>query len=378
MRRALPLLTLCLMSQSHAVTHRLLLGPYTRDGSRGIYSTTLDGATGALTAPVLAAEARNASWLAPRPDGRVIYSVDETAALNPDGKPAGAISAFAYDRATGALTKLNSQPYAAGFGPPCHLVVDATGRLLIATNYGGGNLAAFRLAADGSLGERVAFVQHTGGPGPVAARQDKPHAHSTTLSPDNRFAFVCDLGLDRVFAYRIDPAAGTLAPAAIPFAVTAPGSGPRHAKFSPDGKFLHVLGELDAHVTTFAYDAARGALTPVQHLASLPAGFTGENTAAEIRLSADGRFAYASNRGHDSLAVFSRDQKTGALALLEIVPCGGKTPRHFNFSPDGRWLVCAHQGSGTLTVFRVAAATGRLTPTATRAGISTAVCVLFP
>jgi 6-phosphogluconolactonase len=259
-----------------------------------------------------------------------------------------------------------------------HLAADATGRMLITVSYSGGQVAAFPIEADGRLGERSALVPHTGPLGPNKSRQDKPHPHSITLSPDNRFGFVADLGLDRVLIYRLDPANATLTPNEPAFVSVTPGSGPRHTKFSRDGKFFHILGEIDGSLTTCAYDAATGALTPLQHTTTLPPGFvvTDPDRAAEVRVHPNGRFVYASNRGHDSLAVFAV-QADGTLRLVEIIPCGGKHPRNFNLSPDGAWLVCANMDSDNLVSFRVDAATGRLTPTGHTATVPRAVCVLF-
>ena len=242
-------------------------------------------------------------------------------------------------------------------------------------SYHGSQVASFPLAADGKPGALASLITHTGQLGPNTKRQDKPHPHSVTFSPDNRFVYVCDLGLDRIFQYRLDPVTAQLTPAGE--TATQPGAGPRHSKFSTDGKFFYVINELDSTVAAYSAEAAGGALKPVQTISTLPPGFTGENICAEIRLSPDGRFVYGSNRGHDSLAVFSRDQVTGRLAPVEIVSSGGKHPRNFNLSPDGRWLICANRDSDNIVVFKVDAATGRLSPTGQPARVPQAVCVLF-
>jgi 6-phosphogluconolactonase len=209
--------------------------------------------------------------------------------------------------------------------------------------------------------------------GPNQARQDKPHPHSVTFSPDGHFAYVCDLGLDKIFCYRLD--ASALVPAG-EFA-TAPGAGPRHSKFSADGKFFYVLNELDGTIATYACDPATGALTAKQAVPTLPEGFTGNNTCAEIRLHPNGRFVYGSNRGHDSIAVFARNPADGTLKRIEIVPSGGGHPRNFALSLDGAWLVCANRDSNNLVVFKVDPVTGRLTATGHTAKVPQAVCVLF-
>ena len=357
------------------ITSALLIfvGTYTnKEGaSRGIYAVKLDPATGEFSKPVVAAEARNPTFLDLNPNGRVLYAVGE----NEDtlGQKGGAAVAFNFDPATGQLTPLNTES-TGGLGC-CHLRTDATGRALILASYNGGEVTAFPLDAAGRIGPRGSFVKHTGPLGPNKNRQEKPHAHSITISPDNRFVYACDLGLDKIFRYALDPATATLTPNGATLA--HPGDGPRHAKFSADGKFLHVLNELSCSVSTYACDPTTGELTFQQTIPTLPADFKGENTCAEIRLSSDGCFVYASNRGHDSLAVFSRDLTKGTLTLVEIVPCGGKHPRNFNLTPDGRWLVCASRDTNNLVSFRIDEKSGRLTPSGHAVTIPQPVCVLF-
>jgi 6-phosphogluconolactonase len=375
MLRFLPLfLTVMSLPPARATDALMFIGTYTRDGrSHGIYSLRLDPATGALTAPALAAEAQNPTFLALHPDRRHLYACGELRGTKE--KPLGGVSAFAIDAAAGTLAFLNQQP--TGAGATTHVAVDATGRMVMAANYGAGYVCALPIDATGRLGERSAYVELTGPLGPNQPGQDKPHAHSVTVSPDNSFVFACALGLDRVYGFRLDPAKAAFAPASPPFAATPAGVGPRHSKFSADGRFFYVADELGGSVCVFAYDATHGALTLQQTISSLPADFRGENTTAEIRLSRDGRFIYVSNRGPDSLAVFARDPAAGTLTLVEIVPCGGKYPRNFALSPDGRWLVCANRDTDNLVVFRVDPATGRLTLTAPSATIPQPVCVLF-
>ena len=351
----------------------IFLGTYTPTGgdSRGIYAIRLDPATGQLSEPVLVAETPNPTFLAWRPDGRTLYALSESGTVG--GKPGGALAAFRYDPASGSLTRLNTEP--TGGISLAHVGIDATGRTAAVVSYHGSQVASFPLATDGKPGARTSLITHTGQLGPNPGRQDKPHPHSVTYSPDNHFVYVCDLGLDRIYCYRLDPAAATLTPAGETAAT--PGAGPRHSKFSADGKFFYVINELGSSIATYAADGTTGALTTLQSVTTLPAGFTGETICAEIRLSPDGRFVYGSNRGHDSLAVFARDAVKGTLTPVEIVPCGGKHPRNFNLSPDGRWLVCANRDSDNLVVFKVDPATGRLSPTGRPARVPQAVCVLF-
>lgn len=348
-------------------SHLLFLGTYTKNGSRGIYSVRLDSETGALSAPALAAETPDPAWITLSPDKKFLYAIHPSA-------PLAVGYAVAVSSAAATLTPLPA-PSAPAAQPPSHLAVDATGRTLLAANYREGYVAAIPLHADGTLGA-PAKIQHRG-TGPNPKRQEAPHTHSVTLSPDNRHVIVCDLGLDKIFSYALDPATATLTPAAAPFVATTPGSGPRHFKFSIDGRFGYAITEMGGTIEAFTYTAATGALTPLQTISSVPADFTGLKWGAEVRVHPNGKFLYGSNRTHDSLAVFAIAPDTGRLTLLEIVPSGGKTPRNFALSPDGRWLVCAHQDSPDLTVFRVDPATGRLTPTTHTAPVPMCVCVLF-
>jgi 6-phosphogluconolactonase len=354
----------------------LFIGTSSSQGTpnRGIYAARLDSVTGALTTPTLAAETPNPGFLALHPGGRVICSSGECGRID-EKTAAGAANAYAYNPASGALTALNQQP--TGGLSVTHLAVDATARMLFTASYHGGQLAAFPVDADGRLGSRTASIQATGPLGPNKARQDKPHPHCVTVSPDNRFLIVCDLGLDRVNSYRIDATSASLAPGDPPFASAAPGAGPRHCKFSRDGRYLYVINELGCSITLYAHDQVTGALTTRQTLSTLPAGFIGENICAEIQIHPTGRFVYGSNRGHDSLAVFARDADTGELAVIEIVPCGGRHPRHFALSPDGAWIVCANRDTNNLTVFRVDPVTGRLAATPHSATVPMPTCVLF-
>lgn len=376
-RRILLTSTLTLAATMSAASQLILLGTYTpKDGaSQGIYAVRLDPATGALSEPVLAAATPNPTFLALHPNGRVIYALSE--GRNTDGTAGGAVASFNLDPASGKLSPLNLEP--TGGTSLAHLATDATGRTLIAVSYNGGYTASFPLLADGRLGARTSLLPHQGPLGPNPLRQEKPHAHSVTLSPDNRFAFVADLGLDRVLAYRLDPAAATLTPHDPAFVAVAPGAGPRHTKFSTDGRSFYILDEIDGSITSCAYDVARGIATPIQHISTLPAGFkvTDPDRAAEIRVHPNGKFVYASNRGHDSLAVFARSPADGLLTLVDITPCGGGHPRNFNLSPDGSWLVCANRDSNNLVVFKVDASTGRLTATGRPVTVPQAVCVLF-
>ena len=363
--------TLIAATTMSAASQLIFIGTYTpKDGaSRGIYAVRLDTVTGTLSEPVLAAACASPTFLALHPDGQVLYALSETDAVG--GRPGGGATAYQIDPAAGRLTILNQQP-TGGIGC-AHVGVDPAGHTLALASYGGGQVTSFPLAADGRIDPRASMQLLKGPLGPNRDRQDQPHPHSVTFSPDSRFAYLCDLGLDKIFCYRIEHAALTPAGA---FA-SAPGAGPRHSKFSADGRFFYVLNELNGTIATYACDAATGTLTPKQVVATLPAGFSGGNTCAEIRLHPNGRFVYGSNRGHDSLAVFARNATDGTLTPVEIVPCGGKHPRNFALSPDGAWLVCANRDSNNLAVFKVDPDSGRLTATGHTARVPMAVCVLF-
>ena len=347
------------------------VGTYTGAKSQGIYAFRFDPATGNIEPLGLAAATENPSFLAIHPNGRFLYAVNEIG--NFQGKPTGSVTAFGIDRATGRLRQLN-QASTLG-GGPCHLTVDRAGKFVIVANYGGGSVAVLPIRADGTVGSASAFVQHHGS-SVNRQRQEAPHAHGATLSPDERFLFVPDLGLDQLVAYRFDHAAGTLTASDPPFTALKPGSGPRHLVFHPDGRQAYVVNELVSTVAVFTADAGTGALTEQAGFSLLPADFQGQSAAAELAVHPNGRFLYASSRGHDSLTVFAI-ARSGALELIERVPSGGRTPRHFALDPTGRWLWAANQDSSEIVVFRVDPRTGRLEPTSRKLDAGSPVCVRF-
>jgi len=348
------------------------LGTYTQGKSKGIYVSRLDPVKGTLGVPVLAAESVNPSFLAVHPSGKYLFAVNEVASF--EGAPAGAATAFAID-ASGGLRPLN-QSSTRGTGP-CYVAVDRTGRHLLVANYGGGSVAVLPVAADGKLGPASAFVQHpTEGGDPQ--KPNRPHAHSIDMDATNRYALVADLGLDRVYVYRLTPE-GQLAANDPPFARLEAGAGPRHVALHPSGAYAYVLNETHMTVDAFAFDKARGALDHRQKLSALPAGvavapgFSG----AEILVHPSGRFLYSSNRGHDTLAVFAIDKDKGTLTLVEHVPTGGQTPRGFGIDPSGRWLLAGNQRSDTVSVFRIDPSTGRLADTAQSVEVGAPVSFAF-
>jgi 6-phosphogluconolactonase len=348
------------------------IGTYTGGESKGIYAWRFDAGAGAATPLGLVAEAANPSFLAVDPTNRYLYATAEISGYG--GKREGAISAFAIDSATGKLALLN-QVSSRGAGP-AFVTVDRAGRNLLVANYAGGSVAVCPIRNDGRLGQATAFVQHTGS-SINPQRQREPHAHSINVSPDNRFAIVADLGLDKLLVYRFDAAKGALTPNDPPFAAVKPGSGPRHFTFHPSGRFAYVINELASTVAAFSYDAARGAFTELQTISTLPKDFAGNSTTAEVQVDPAGRFLYGSNRGHDSIAVFAIDPSKGALTPVEHVPTQGKTPRNFRIDPTGSYLFAANQDSGSVVIFRIDARTGRLAPTGKVLAVASPVCVKF-
>lgn len=350
------------------------VGTYTEpeSKSKGIYAYRFDANTAKLTPLGLAATTTNPSFLAVHPNHRFLYAVNEVTKYK--GQSSGVVSAFAIDSKSGQLSLLNE--VASGGADPCYITLDKTGKFVLVANYTGGSIAAFPVHDDGRLGEASAFVQHTGH-GPNAKHQEGPHAHSIDLSADNHFALVDDLGLDQVLVYRFDSAKGTLTPNDPPFAKLDPGAGPRHFAFHPGGKFAYVVNELHSTVTVFAYDSATGALHSLQTISTLPKGFTGQNDDAEIQVHASGKFLYASNRGHDSLAVFAIDPAKGTLTPVDDTPTQGKIPRSFEIDPTGTILFAANEKSDNIVIFHIDQKTGSLKATGQILEAGAPVCVKF-
>jgi 6-phosphogluconolactonase len=363
----------------------LFVGTYTNTGSKGIYAYRYDAESGKVTPLGLAAETASPSFLAVAPGREFLYAVNEIHDYK--GEASGGLTAFAIDRKTGKLRELN---HVSSHGAdPCHISLDRSGKYVLVANYTGGNVAAFPLSADGHLGEASSVVQDEGTLGPKKDRQEKAHAHWIEASARNRFAYVADLGLDRVLIYKFDASKGVLSRGeASPgdtgsltakdfFSATlAPGSGPRHVAFSADGNFMYVLGELDSSVTVFVNDA-KETYRSVQKISALPAEFSGQNDAAEIAIHPSGKFLYTSNRGDDSIAVFAIDRASGKLTFVERVPSGGKTPRNFAIDPTGKHLLAANEESGNIVEFQIDSATGKLTPAGEVAKVASPVCLVF-
>ncbi len=343
-------------------------GTYTKgdDAGKGIYVYRFDAGTGKMTEIGLAAEVTNPSFIAIHPNNQYLYAVTE------DSSGEGAVSAFEIDHATGKLTELN-QVSSQGSNP-CHLNLDTTGRMLAVANYSGGTTASFPVREDGTLGEATSVLQHKGS-SVNKDRQEGPHPHSVNFSPDNRFVITADLGTDELFVYHADPDTAKIRPNDPPTAKVKPGGGPRHFTFHPSGKFCYAINEMGNTVTAFQWDAERGTMEEVQMISTLPEGFTEINHTAEVLTHPSGRFLYGSNRGHNSIAVFSIDPATGKLTAIERISTQGETPRNFNFDPTGRYLFAENQNTHTVVTLSIDQQTGRLTPTDQVLNIPRPVCL---
>jgi len=361
--------SLVVLSTVFAESLPVYFGTYTRaeNSSKGIYRSVLNLETGKLSDPVLAAEAQNPSFIEIHPNGKFLYSVSE-------GGEAGSVSAYTIEADTGSLTLLNKQP--SGGAGPCHVSIDHMGKNLLVANYGSGSASVIPIKTNGRLGKPTGFVQHAGS-SVNSRRQKGPHAHSINVSSDNCFAFVADLGIDKIMIYKLDIEKGTIVANSPPFVKVKPGAGPRHFAFHPNGKYAYVINELDCTVTAFAYESVSGALKEIQTITTLPNGFNGSSTCAEIRVHPSGKFLYGSNRGHDSIVVYRVDLTDGKLTYVEHETADIKTPRNFNIDPTGKFCLVANQGKDSVVVFRIKKETGALEPTGNKVSVAKPVCVRF-
>ncbi|MBO0911156.1 MAG: lactonase family protein [Acidobacteria bacterium] len=362
---------------SRSASSILFVGTYTKGESKGIYAFRYAAGSGKLTPLGLAAETVNPSFLAADSTNRFLYAVNETDEYK--GQASGAVTAFEIHRETGRLVKLD-QVASRGAGP-CYISFDRTGKYVLVANYTGGNLAVFPLSADGRIQEASAVEQDKGSFGPNQGRQERAHAHWVQVSADNRLAYVADLGLDRVLAYGFDAAKGEMGRGGsgeegVFSATLAPGTGPRHAAFSADEKFMYVLGELDSTVTVFENNG-KGSWRSLEKTSALPEGFSGHNDAAEIAIHPSGKFLYTSNRGDDSIAVFRIDRSSGKLTLIQRLSSGGKTPRNFALDPAGRRLVAANEDGGNIVEFTIDDSNGKLSASGETARVPWPVCLVF-
>lgn len=356
---------------AEAESNLLFIGTYTGSKSKGIYSTRFDSDTGKLSAPELAAETKNPTFLALHPNGRVLYAVVETD--NFQGMKTGAVSAFSIDRKTGKLDLLNQKP--SGGGGPCHLSIDKTGKCILVANYGSGHFGVLPVSGDGKLGEPRQIIRFDGS-STNRERQSGPHAHFIDFDPPNNFALGCDLGLDKVFVWKVQPTYPDWGGLKLEHSsLVKPGSGPRHVAFHPNGRFGYLINEMAATITVFAYDAPT--LKELQTISTLPDNFAGFKSGAEIQVHPSGKFVYGSNRGHNSIAVFTVEESTGKLRLIEHQSTQGKTPRHFAIDPTGKWLLAENQDSDNIVVFRIDQETGKLSATGDKVGVGAPVCIQF-
>jgi len=364
------------MSSNNA--YWIFVGTYTGrlghvDGkAEGIYTYRLDNASGALTQASLAAGVVNPSYLTLDPHYRYLYAVAEV--QDYQGKSGGGVVAYAVDRTSGQLTHLNEQP-TVGSGP-CYVSVDATGKYVLVANYGSGSVVIYPILADGKLGEASDFKQHDGSSA-NPQRQQGPHAHSFYVAPNNRFAFVPDLGMDKVMIYRLDLVNGKLLPGDQPWVETEAGGGPRHFDIHPNRKFAYCNLEIGSKVIVFAYDEDKGALNQLQAISTLPDDFTGRSHTADLHIHPSGNFLYCSNRGHDSIAMFRIDQSSGLLTFLGAESTQGNIPRNFAINPEGTLLLAANQNSSNVAAYTIDQSTGKLIPTGANSTVPTPVCLKF-
>ena len=338
----------------------LLVGTYTNGKSEGIYVYKFNSSSGEFS-PVSKIWSANPSFLTVSPDTRFVYSVNEN-------QPGG-VSSFSFDKSTGNLRELNKQP--SGGDHPCYITTDKTGRWVITGNYSGGNLSVLPVNNDGSLEKPVQTINHEGS-SVNTGRQEKPHVHATVFSPDGKYLFVPDLGIDKVMVYKFNSKKGKLSAHSSPFAAATPGSGPRHFDFHPSGKYAYLMEELSGNVTAYSYK--KGKLTFIQKISALPANYKGSAGSADIHVSPDGKFLYSSERGEaNTIAIFSIDEKSGKLTAMGHRSTEGRTPRNFNFDPSGNFLLVANQNSGEIVIFRRNA--GLLEDTGKRIKAPSPVCI---
>jgi 6-phosphogluconolactonase len=372
---ALVLLTFSVLVQAkdgdHGKSYLVYVGTTSGTPNQAIYAFRFDPVLGRLTPLGMVAEVPDPTFLAVSSDQRFLYAANAISEF--EGKPSGSVSAFRIDRETGALEFLNAVS-SQGAGP-CYVAMDKTGSHLLVANYGSGSVAVLPMLKDGRLGTATSVVPHSGH-GVNPERQEGPHAHAIETSNDNRFAISPDLGLDKLFAYRFDALSGTLAESVSSLDMT-PGSGPRHVAFHPNGKQVFAVSEMGSTVSVLEYSAKKGGLRLTQTVSTLPEKFAGTNHAAEIAVSADGKFLYVSNRGDDSIAIFAIGRTDGKLARTAITPTQGKIPRHFSIAPDGNYLLVANEKSNNLVIFRIDRKHGGIVPSGETASVPSPRCLQF-
>jgi 6-phosphogluconolactonase len=350
----------------------LYVGTYSIRGSDGIYVFSFDRKTGTMTPVQSVKNEKSPSFLAVHPSGRYLYSADEGAENGP--AKAGTISAYSVDEATGKLTFLNKQSSVGN--SPCYVSIDKTGKTAFVANYGGGSMAVLPIQADGKLSVASDTVQDAGS-GPNKERQERAHVHSATISPDNQYVYIADLGIDRLSIVKPNLKTGKVVPASTPYVTVKPGSGPRHLAIHPSGRYAYLVEELTSSVAAFSRDPKTGALTMLQAgVKTLPADFSGSNTSADIHLDPSGKFLYQSNRGRHALAIFAVGND-GTLTRIGEQLTEGKTPRNFLVDPKGEFVFVANQDTDNITIFRRNVKTGLLTYTGKSVRVPAPVCVIM-
>ncbi|MBX3177089.1 MAG: lactonase family protein [Candidatus Hydrogenedentes bacterium] len=350
---------------AQAESWRVYVGTYTSGESEGIYHFTFDAETGKAGEPLLAVQTENPNFLALHPELPVLYAAGRA-------QDKDVVTAFSINRETGALTLLNEQP--AGGSGPCHVAVTPDGKLAAVANYGDGSVSVYPVGEDGALGESTANFKHEGS-GPDERRQQGPHAHSVNFDPTGQYLVVADLGIDKLMIYKRD--GNTMVPNDPAFGETPPGGGPRHFAFHPSQPYAYVVNEMGNTVTAYAWDAETGALDPLQTAGTLPTNFHGNNTTAHIEVHPGGGYVYASNRGHDSIAIFAVDQETGRIAARGQKKSGGVRPRNFTQDPSGAWLLAANQDTHDIHVMKINPDSGALGSTGEIVRVPSPVCLVF-
>lgn len=347
----------------------MLVGTYTGGTSKAVYVYKFNSANGDHSL-IDSAKIANPSFLAVSPNQKFVYAVSEEANAKENG---GSVAAFSFNNITGSLTQLNKQ--SSNGNNPCYVTVDKTGKWVITGNYSSGTLTVLPVLKNGSLDSFVYSIKHTG-QSANKERQNSPHVHATVLSPDNKFLFVPDLGIDKLMNYHFNKKTGALKENTPAIVQTKPGSGPRHFVFHPNKKFAYLVEELTGSVSGFSYDAKSGKLTLLQNISTLPPAFLGYAGSADIHVSPDGKFLYVSNRGEsNTIAIFLIDKKTGRLTSIGHQSTMGKTPRNFNFDPSGNFLLVANQNSDEIVIFKIDHNTGLLADTGKRIAVSKPVCI---
>lgn len=346
--------------------HYLIVGTYTRGKSEGIYVFRFNSASGQYR-EVSHIKASNPSFLVVSPDQRYVYAVHEN---GKDGN-GGEISAYSFNKETGTLTLINTQSTKGDH--PCYVETDKTGKWVFAGNYSSGSFTILPVQENGELGTAVTHIKHEGS-GPNKQRQEKPHVHCTYLSPDNQYLYVPDLGIDKVMIYQFDASDGSVKPASPAFAASAPGAGPRHITIHPNKKFAYLVEELTGHVVCYAIEGSK--LRKLQRTSTLPRGQKGFAGSADIHISPDGKFLYASNRGDfNNIAMYTLDPETGHASILGFQSSSGKSPRNFNFDPSGNFLLVANQDTDAIAIFKRDPKTGLISDTGKEIGVGKPVCI---